>query len=367
MKQTTIFPICFLLLASFVTRAQAQTETLELWGHDLDMTADGTTTTHLTISESDVVDYTAFNMTIMVPKGIHVAKVRSGRDYVDDIALNVDRATTTHTIACNMPEYDYIKVACYSSKSQDLYPDDIDGNPVTELFTIGLTADPTMANGEYEVRIIEVKFVLAAGGASVLQQPVTMKMNVTGGVDGKNISCTIGETGLGTLILPFDAHVASALQAFGCAALSDNQLVTTPLVRIPALTPVLLQGEPGTYTFTGVPEATSETSFTEGLLTGVLDNTTITAGYVLQEQGGHAAFYPVNPDHAITVPAHKCYLNYTGPQMVIHWGSGNTGVDALQQKQHKASPLYDLNGRNVVTPQASGVYIQGNQKVFLKK
>ena len=367
MKQTTIFSICFLLLASFVARAQAQTETLELWGHDLEMTADGTTTTHLTISERDVVDYTAFNMTIMVPKGIHVAKVRSGRDYVDDIALNVDRATTTHTIACNMPEYDYIKVACYSSKSQDLYPDDIDGNPVTELFTIGLTADPTMANGEYEVRIIEVKFVKAAGGASVPQQPVTMKMNVTGGVDGKSISCTIGETGLGTLILPYGAHVPSALQAFGCAALDGTQLVTTPLVRIPALTPVLLQGEPGTYTFTGVPETTGETSFTEGLLTGVLENTDITAGYVLQEQGGNAAFYPVNPESPITVPAHKCYLNYTGPQMVIHWGGGITGVDALQQEQHKASPLYDLNGRNVVTPPTSGVYIQGNQKVFLKK
>ena len=186
-------------------------------------------------------------------------------------------------------------------------------------------------------------------------------------MDGKNISCTIGETGLGTLILPFDAHVPSALQAFGCAALNDNQLVTTPLVRIPALTPVLLQGEPGTYTFTGVPEATSETSFTEGLLTGVLDNTAITAGYVLQEQGGNAAFYPVNPERPITVPANKCYLNYTGSQMVIHWGGSITVMDALQQGQQGGATLYDMNGRNVVTPPTSGVYIQGNQKVFLKK
>ena len=366
MKQTTIFSICFLLLASFVTRAQAQTETLELWGHDLEMKADGKTKTYLTISERDVVDYTAFNMTIMVPKGIHVAKLRPGRDD-DDIALNVDRATKTHTIACNMPEYDYIKVACYSGKSQALYPDDINGNPVTELFTIGLTADPTMANGEYEVRIIDVKFVPTAGGASVPQQPVTMKMNVTGGVEGKNVTCTIGQTGLGTLILPFDAHVPSALQAFSCTSLSDNQLVTTPLVRIPALTPVLLEGKPDTYTFTGVPEATSETSFTEGLLTGVLENTAITAGYVLQDQGGTVAFYPVNPGRPITVPAHKCYLNYTGSQMVIHWGGGITGVDALQQGKRKGSTLYDMNGRNVVTPSTSGVYIQGHQKVFLKK
>lgn len=367
MKQTHFYLICFLWLASFMTQAQAQTETLELWGNDLEMTADGSTTTYLTISERDVVDYTAFNMTIMVPKGIHVAQTRSGRDYVDDISLNVDRATTTHTIACNMPEYDYIKVACYSSKSQDFYPDDIDGNLVTELFTIGLTADPTMANGEYEIRIIEVKFVLAAGGASVPRQPITMKMNVTGGVEGQNIACTIGETGMGTLILPFDAHVPSALQACACTSIDGTTLVTTPLVRIPALTPVLLEGMPGTYSFVGVPETTSETAFTSGMLTGVLENTIITSGYVLQQQGSGVAFYPVNPDRPITVPAHKCYLNNTVSAKVIYWGGAFTGVEVLQNDDWNAAPFYDLNGRQVARPGVSGVYVRGEKKVYLKK
>ena len=78
--KTKLFLLC-LVLASVVTRAQAQTQTLEVWGHDITMTADGTTVTHLTISERDVVDYTGFSLTIVVPKGIHVAQVRSGRDY----------------------------------------------------------------------------------------------------------------------------------------------------------------------------------------------------------------------------------------------------------------------------------------------
>ena len=88
-------------------------------------------------------------------------------------------------------------MACYSSKSQDLYTDDIDGNPVTELFTIGLTADPSMANGEYEVRIIEVKFVLAAGGASVPLRPVTTTRHATGGGVGVNPTRSIPRPGGG--------------------------------------------------------------------------------------------------------------------------------------------------------------------------
>lgn len=368
MKRTNILlSLLALVLASFVARAQAQTQTLELWGHDFEMTADGSSITHLTLSERDVVDYTAFNMVIMVPKGIHVARIRSGRDYVDDISLNEDRATTTHTIACNMPEADYIKVACYSSKNQDFYPDDIDGNPVSELFTIGLTADATMANGEYEIRITGVKFVLAKGGASVPQAPVTMKMTVTGGVEGKQVTCTVGEAGVGTLLLPFDAHVPSPLAAFTCAAIDGTRLVLDEQVRIPALTPVLLQGEPGTYTFVGVPGDTDETSFTSGLLTGVLADTGITEGYVLQCQNGVTGFYPVNPRRPVTVPAHKCYLNWTGAARMIGFDGSATGIAGPTAGGDRLRAVYDAGGRRVVQPVSSGVYIKGNQKVYIKK
>lgn len=94
-----------------------------------------------------MVNYTGFSLSIVVPKGIHIAQVRSGREYVDDISLNVDRATKTHTIVCNIPQDDLIKVISYSTLNQDYYPDDIDDNPVDEIFTIGLIADPTMLNG----------------------------------------------------------------------------------------------------------------------------------------------------------------------------------------------------------------------------
>ncbi len=358
--------LCCLVLASVVTRAQAQTETLEVWGHDIAMTADGSTVTHLTISERDVVDYTGFSLTIVVPQGISVAQVRSGRDYVDDISLNIDRATTTHTIACNMPEANIIKVISYSTKNQNFYPDDIDGNPVTEIFTIGLVADPTMINGEYEVSIIDCKFAQAPSGASQPQAPVKMKMTVTGGVDGMQVNCKLGADGVGTLILPFDAPLPQSVTAYTCSALDGTTLLLDPVSTITAGTPVIVRGTPGTYTFTGRPTCT-ETTYTTGLLTGVLEDTPISSGYVLQKQDAATAtaFYRVDAARPVTVPAYKCYLNTTATAAVMRLADWVTAVKPIDADAAGKDRVYGIDGRRVNVPTAPGAYIK-NKKKYIK-
>ena len=353
-----------LLLASFLTRAVAQTETLQVWGHDFEMTADGSTVTHLTVSERDVVDYTGFSLTILVPKGIHIAQVRSGREYVNDISLNVDRATTTHSIACNMPTEDMVKVISSSTENLDYYPDDIDGNPVDEIFTIGFTADPTMVNGEYEVKIVECKFAFAAGGASKPQEPIVMKMTVTGGVDGRQIDCTVGSAGVGTLILPFAAELPQDMQAYRCTGVDGTRVLMQAVDEIRANVPLLITALPGTYQFTGVPEGT-KTSYTDGVLTGVMEETVITSGYVLQQQDA-VAFYPVDVMYPITVPAYKCYLNYTGEQQAMRLDDVLTSLKGVTTSEGGAT-LYDLQGRRTRTATAPGVYIQNNRKIVKSK
>lgn len=146
------FVMTFSLVLLTVVGAQAQSETLRVWlDSKVTFTADGSTVTYLKLYENDGTQgYTSFNMSLYVPKGIHVNKVKQGRDMVDDIFLS-ERATTTHTIACNMPSETLLKVACTSSMNQDLYNDDEEGNPLDEVWTIGLVADPTMANGDYIV------------------------------------------------------------------------------------------------------------------------------------------------------------------------------------------------------------------------
>ena len=146
------FVMTFCLVLLTVVGAQTQSETLRVWlDSKVTFTADGSTVTYLKLYENDGDQgYTSFNMSLYVPKGIHVNKVKQGRDMVDDIFLS-ERATTTHTIACNMPSETLLKVACTSSMNQDLYNDDEEGNPLDEVWTIGLVADPTMANGDYIV------------------------------------------------------------------------------------------------------------------------------------------------------------------------------------------------------------------------
>ncbi|MGN0230095.1 MAG: hypothetical protein ACI4BH_09830 [Muribaculaceae bacterium] len=125
-------------------------------------------------------------MSLIVPKGISVNKVKQGRETVDDIFLS-ERATTTHTIACNMPSETLLKVACISTLNQDLYNDDEDGNPLDELWTIGLLADPTMENGDYVVTMPAdgLIFNMKDGDnyvSSRISEDVTCVFTIEGGV-----------------------------------------------------------------------------------------------------------------------------------------------------------------------------------------
>ena len=182
------FVMTFCLVLLTVVGAQAQSETLRVWlDSKVTFTADGSTVTYLKLYENDGDQgYTSFNMSLYVPKGIHVNKVKQGRDMVDDIFLS-ERATTTHTIACNMPSETLLKVACTSSMNQDLYNDDEEGNPLDEVWTIGLVADPTMANGDYIVTMPAdgLIFNMKQGDTYVssrIKEDVKCVFTITGGI-----------------------------------------------------------------------------------------------------------------------------------------------------------------------------------------
>ena len=160
-----------------------KSETLKVWFDPVTLVADGTTVTKMTVYENDHLNYSAFNMAFIVPKGIHIAMVKKGRDLVEDIDLTA-RAAATHSIACNMlADGETIKVIADSSMLDDFYPDDEDGNPMDALYTIGLTADPDMEDGTYTVQMLDIKFVLATADACVpIEQPVLGTFTITGGV-----------------------------------------------------------------------------------------------------------------------------------------------------------------------------------------
>lgn len=184
-KQLAGLCLCLLSL-----QASAQTETFKVWMDEGTLTADGTTKTTLTFYQNDPsASYTGFNMSIIVPQGVSVAKVKEGREWVDDIHLT-ERATTSHSIDCLMPTPKVINIISSSSLNQDFYPDDEAGNPLDAIFTIGLVADPLMVNGEYEVRIVNCKFANINDWASTPLTPLTTKLTVTQGRDPATMPAT---------------------------------------------------------------------------------------------------------------------------------------------------------------------------------
>ena len=180
--------LTFAIAIVSILGVQAQSTTLKVWlDSKVTFQADGTTVTYLKLYENDGDQgYTSFNMSLIVPKGISVNKVKQGRNTVHDIFLS-ERATTTHTIACNMPSETLLKVACISTLNQDLYNDDEEGNPLDELWTIGLLADPTMENGDYVVTMPAdgLIFNMKDGDnyvSSRISEDVTCVFTIEGGV-----------------------------------------------------------------------------------------------------------------------------------------------------------------------------------------
>lgn len=367
----------FCLLALLSVRANAQS-TLEVWmDQTMEVTADGTTVTYLTFYQKDPnINYIAFNMAITVPKGIHIHQKKSGRDYVNDIELSV-RATTTHSIACNMPNDNTIKIISTSSELQEFYPDDEDGNLYDPLFTIGLVADETMYNGTYKIEMWDLVFGYRDQADGQLKhndpQPIYSDMTVTGGQDFPGIDYTLSSLQWGTLILPFSCDIPKGLNAYTCDGISeDNMLVLNRQSSFEANTPYIIYGTPGNYFLNGTYCAVKD-KYSTNYMTGVFVDTEVPEGaYVLQnhEESTGMGFYRVGST-LVTCPSYRCYLNALSADVkMFSFGidDNTTGITSAGNDE-EPSAVYTTDGKYVgkgLRNHKRGIYIV-KQKKILKK
>lgn len=144
-----------------------ESETLQVWyTNPIEFVADNTSVTYLTVYQHDEIDYSAFNMYFVLPEGLRVNKIKMGRDYIDDITLS-ERASYTHSIACNIVDGTQLKIFCDSNDNSDLYNTDENSNPLDELFTVGLVAAENMQPGEYPIYLTDIKFAMNDGNACI--------------------------------------------------------------------------------------------------------------------------------------------------------------------------------------------------------
>lgn len=162
MKKILLFLTCiFTYLGIYADNfAVETTDRLRVWAEFPEViNADGSSVFYIKVfqHDDDDLDYTAFNMEFVLPMGFRINQVKEGRREVNDIHLT-DRADATHSISCNLKNGNDLRIIATSSENANLYKDDVNGNPLDELFTVGLIAEPTIAAGEYTVSMEGIKF-----------------------------------------------------------------------------------------------------------------------------------------------------------------------------------------------------------------
>ena len=179
-----------------------------------------------------------------------------------------------------------------------------------------------------------------------------------------NTQKTVNEGGHSTLVLPYEAAMPDGCEAYTVTGVNEqNKLVGEAIQTIPANKPVLLENA-GTYDFSAnnVTVAATPAELTNGILTGVYDNSTKTpvGSYALQTQGGVQAFYHATSEEvAPTMTPFTAYLtddasNQANVNRLIFDFEDNdvTGIEQVEAAAKAATvvEIYDLSGRKVSAP-----------------
>ncbi len=189
MKKIILF--LSLVVTTFSTLAAYKVTTtnkLRVWAEIPEpLVADGHTVNYIKVyqHDDDDLDYSAFNMEFILPEGFTLNQVKEGRREVNDIKLS-ERADVTHSISCNIVDGVDLRIIADSSENADLYKDDESGQPLDELFTVGLVGDPEkLIEWTYTIELKGILFVQKnADAVKPADDPVYYTVHVSNPVTG---------------------------------------------------------------------------------------------------------------------------------------------------------------------------------------
>ena len=311
-------------------------------------------TATLNIDVANAVEFTAFALTLNLPDGITIAEALNEDDELAPEVALTSRKKSDHTLSVNASNG---KMASFSATNK-LFRDQSG-----TLVTATLKANASFKGGLISVTEAYITDVTGT------DYPMADALSVAS-VEGEiTVPFTMTSAGWGTLIIPFDHNVPDGLTAYTCSSFTTtagvNWLTLAKVSSLSANTPYILAGTTGNYNFSGTPNVTN-TTYKEGLLTGVYAPTTIGEGSVLQNQDGEVAFYSVAASDPKAVPAYRCYLNSSAPSGSVAFRlGGTTGIEELTENESDGV-LYDLQGRSVCGPLKNGVYIRNGKMILVK-
>ena len=150
-----------------------------------------------------------------------------------------------------------------------------------------------------------------------------------------------------TRIYPFKPAVANdGVVYYSCEAAEENELTLSEVEEPAANVPYILEAKLDVDETQQGYSIAGAATYTDGWLTGVFAQTTITEGYVLQTKEGKQAFYIVNSEKPINVPAYRAYLTVSGSDVKsFNFGDDTTDISALEALTNNAfEAIYSADG-----------------------
>ena len=378
MKKILLFVMACLMLPRV---AEAQTPTTDKFTvSDLEWDADNECYV-FTVSLDGSRIYTAYNLDIFLPNGINVEQKANGDLKVyrsknkKFYTYDDDDESWSHSVSANMPTTHQLRVACISNTSTEFK------STSGELFYARVDVD-----ADYFASCFSPKPIVKLSGMNLttkaeekyVPENYACRPFATGIPTERTIPVNVSSVNkVGTLILPFNAELPQGLTAYTCNATEGDLLMLTPAASIEACKPYIVfakGGYSGSLVGTAtLPDATNVTDvFADGYLTGVLTNTVVNTGYILQNQGkeGDPKFYDAEGAE-FNLPAGRCYLTPSdaGEARAFRFNfDESTGIDANNIEMVTDSRIFDLSGRliNSNSQLQRGIYIKGTRKMVIK-
>ena len=291
--------------------------------------------------------YVAFQLDLNLPEGI---KLTEANKYLDS---NNRTRLRDHNIEISQLTSGAYRLLVYSgSNATFVYNNGI-------ILTLSLQVDEYLNIGTFQAGITNQKFTTADGTKYSFEDTsfdITLTdkfVYITLENDWQMFCC---DKDLSNYTTGLNAYIASGRD------LTQGQVIMTQISDIPARTGILLVGEAGKTYQVRIKEAEYIYS---NFLKGVLDETTITTGYLLDD----GKFKPVNG--SATIPARSAYLNLsqTAQELdVILENNLYTNISTLEGQDSNVDSLwFTLQGTCLSErPSHPGIYIQNGKKVYVK-
>ena len=197
---------------------------------------------------------------------------------------------------------------------------------------------------------------------------------------------TVGEAGIATLYLDYDAVIPENVEVYCCEGLKDDEALPEAYAVkitqdvIPANTGVFVKAEPGKYLFKAfIPVETDGVTqvlqiYPDNILTGTLEempvepHSVLTLGYSNQTDDLGFWWYT-----GTTIPANRAYIpgdklpaEVKGIRLLFDEETGIATTN-LTNQTNEADAWYSIDGRKLEgKPQQRGLYINNGKKIMVK-